>query len=466
MPEDDPCVIHEDHGVFVSPTGSDDASCGTRSGPCQTLTRGMTNAKAAGKRVYACGDGGAYVESLTIGASLDGLLVLGGFQCSDWSYEPTSVRAAVEPATGPALVVEGLTEGVDFRSFAFRSADATGSGESSVAGIVRSSSGVVFRGCSFEAGAGAAGVDGTSGGAGESVPLVGAEQQGDNSTCGTSAANSGGAWLTPFVCAAGGTTLGGAGGTALYSNKDGLPGDRGTPITDITALDLGDGGPGGTSTDKGGKNGELGSDGNAGENGTAAVAGVLSEAGYTPADGGNGTNGRPAQGGGGGGASWSITGCVGPSGGAGGLGGCGGFAGTKGTGGGASIALLAWSSTVTLEDCSLTSAGGGKGGDGGDGGGGSLGANGHIGGGAIHAGMVGAGAGAPGGNGGPGGSGSGGTGGPSHAIVFHGSEPVQQGAMTLTPGTGGPKGVGGQASGGLKAPDGLEGASAGVFEVP
>ncbi len=51
LPGDDPCVIHDDHGIFVSPNGSDGAGCGTMASPCATLTEGMTHAKSEGKRV-------------------------------------------------------------------------------------------------------------------------------------------------------------------------------------------------------------------------------------------------------------------------------------------------------------------------------------------------------------------------------------------------------------------------------
>ena len=76
-----------------------------------------------------------------------------------------------------------------------------------------------------------------------------------------------------------------------------------------------------------------------------------------------------------------------------------------------------------------------------------------------------AGKGGLGGNGGPGGSGSGASGGPSYALVFHGTEPAQEGTVQLAPGAGGEKGIGGQATGGNKAADGEPGGNAGSFEV-
>jgi len=95
-----------------------------------------------------------------------------------------------------------------------------------------------------------------------------------------------------------------------------------------------------------------------------------------------------------------------------------------------------------------------------------LGQLGATGGASVHLGMESAGQGGTGGNGGPGGSGSGGTGGPSYAIAHKGAAPVQAGTVTLAPGSAGGKGLGGQAQGATKAPDGLEGLAAQVAQVP
>ncbi len=457
-PSDNDCVIDEEFGIFASPTGADSATCGAKNDPCKTIGQAMTRAKAEGKRVYACGDGGSYEESIAVDAALGGLTVFGGFHCGSWAYEPSAVRSGVMPSDGAsALVVSGVSA-LDMRDFAFESRDATGAGASSITARVAGSTGVVFRNTTFKAGNGAAGTKGVAGAAGEVVPVVGTDQKGHDSTCGTANPNGGGAWLTAFTCAAGGSTRGGAGGTATYE-LPGNPGQPGTPNTNVVTPGMGQGGPGGTDTDKAGKPGQTGSAGNAGANGAAAAAsGSLSESGYTPADGMDGTNGAPGQGGGGSGASWSFTGCVGPSGGAGGLGGCGGFKGTKGTGGGASIALLAWDSGVTLEQCTLTAGDGGKGGDGGNGGAASNGRLGAPGGFDATGDTASAGQAGPGGKGGNGGSGSGGTGGPSYAVVHHGTAPVNSGS-TFAFGSGGGIGKGGSVGGAFPAPDGTVGAA-------
>ncbi|PIE05762.1 MAG: hypothetical protein CSA75_03065 [Sorangium cellulosum] len=472
MPDEDPCVIQDDLAVFVSPQGRDSSGCGTMSKPCASLERGMSEAEAADKRVYACGDDGPYKESLAININLDGLVVLGGFRCADWSYEPKVVQTQILAQAGQrALMVEGVSA-LEMRDFVFESEDATAAGSSSIAAKVKNAKGVIFKNTTFRSGQGADGRDGEDGQNAEAVPEVGMAQKGQNSECDpppTPDANGGGVWSTAFACPAGGKTRGGMGGKAVRGYFDGLPGgsgQAGEEDTNVQSLGMGLGGDGGIVDSWNGKAGEDGSPGNHGDNGAAApAAGELTVTGYTPADGQDGTHGWPGQGGGGGGASWSMTNCVAPTGGAGGLGGCGGFPGTKGGGGGASIALLLWQSSVTLHDCRLLSAEGGKGGKGGNGGASGFGQLGAQGGWAVHSSMHNAGNGGKGGDGGLGGSGSGGTGGPSYALVYQGKPPTEQGMVTLTASAGGAKGLGGQAPGGPAAPDGTEGGSAKRYQV-
>jgi hypothetical protein len=464
----EPCVIADDYGIFVSPDGTDDATCGTSAAPCATITQGMARAKAESKRVYACGDGGDYAESVTVDASLNGLALFGGFQCSDWAYAPSTVRAHVFPAgEGVAWTVDGVN-GLAVHDFAIESRDATTPGASSIAGVVRNASGVVFKNSTFTAGDGAKGDDGVDGAVGANGPEPGPTQRGDNATCTTPpSSHSGGGWdLAQIICG----SEGGTGGSVLRGTatetEPGQNGKDGALKTNLVPPVAGGGGTGSTTPAVAGGDGSPGAAGLAGGNGVAAAAaGAFTTSGFTPASGLPGTDGFPGQGGGGGGAGASALSCTGASGGAGGMGGCGGKLGTSGKGGGSSVALLSWSSDVTLEDCSLTSATGGNGGRGGNGGKGgnySLGADG----GSSGTGMVGAGRGGRGGSGGPGGSGSGGTGGLSYVLVVHGAEPTEVGTVALTPGSGGLKGDGGQAVGGGKAPDGSGGDAGATLLVP
>ncbi|MGH7296824.1 MAG: hypothetical protein ACRELB_17935 [Polyangiaceae bacterium] len=156
----DPCIINEAFGIFVSPTGSDSAA-GTQLAPVATVGHAMDLAKAAGKRVYACGSAGNYVaENLAVGTSRDGVKAFGGLDCtttpSQWVYN-ASDKATMAPASGYALQVLGVTTGVTFEDFGFSAANATGVGASSIAVFASNASGVVLERCNVQTGAGTAG---------------------------------------------------------------------------------------------------------------------------------------------------------------------------------------------------------------------------------------------------------------------------------------------------------------------
>ena len=469
LPGDDVCVIDDLYGVFVSPSGTDSPTCGTQASPCGTIGQAMTRAKADDKRVYACGDGGTFAESVSVDAALDGLTLFGGFECGTWDYAPTTIRTHVMPAgEGVAWTVDGLTTGLEVNDFAIESRSATTAGASSIAAVVRDSVGVVFRNSTFVAGDGAKGADGVDGVKGANGAIAGAVQIGKSATCTDAINQAGGQWpFSAVVCG----SQGGKGGDVDVS-QDGEAGAVGLPQTNVVSSGMGGGGAGSTDPLVPGGTGGTGSDGNPGGNGGAAAsAGLFSASGFTVASGHEGTDGFPGQGGGGGGAGASIASCTGASGGAGGMGGCGGKLGTGGAGGGASVALLSWSSSVTLDACVLTAADGGDGGRGGNGGAGgdrTAGANGgnELLDGSNNTLMANGGKGGPGGFGGPAGSGSGGTGGPSYALVYHGDAPVETGSPVFTSGNGGAKGIGGTATGGTKAPDGADGLSDGKLLVP
>jgi hypothetical protein len=449
LPSEDACVIDSEYGIFVSPSGQDDAACGGEGAPCATIGQALKRAKAESKRVYACG--GVYEESVVVDATVDGLAVFGGLDCATWEHDGSvaQVKPAVE---GVAWTVEGLVVGLSVYDFAIASKDAT-SGSSSIAAIVRDSKNVLFRDTSFQAGKGAKGADGVDGVKGVDGTIAGPGQKGIPATC-TEPINThlGGLWQpSDVICG----SRGGKGGN-VDPGDPGQAGVDGIPATNLVETGKGVGGPGSGSVAEPGTNGTAGSDGHPGANGALALGeGTFSASGYAAASGNAGTDGFPGQGGGGGGAGASLQNCTGASGGAGGMGGCGGKLGTGGKGGGASVALVSWSSEVTLDNCVLTATDGGAGGKGGNGGARgerSAGASGGDGGG----GMSFAGGGGAGGYGGRGGSGSGGTGGPSYALVHHGTEPVDL-ASTFNHGNGGVKGVGGTAPGGTQAPDGSAG---------
>ena len=120
-PVEESCVIDEQHGVFVSPLGSDTDGNGSREAPFATVARGVASAIANSRRVYACADEGAYTESVSIDHA-DGLELYGGFSCADWSYD-TQLKSVVASGSTRALHVSEVS-GLRFEDFWFEAVDA------------------------------------------------------------------------------------------------------------------------------------------------------------------------------------------------------------------------------------------------------------------------------------------------------------------------------------------------------
>lgn len=450
-PAEDPCVIDEEFGIFVSPQGDDDSGEGTRTAPFASLAKGLAEAHAAGKKLYACDDDTGYAERITIDASLDGLAAHGGFECGTWAYGNT--KAKVKPsAPGVVWRFDGLTTGFLLEDFDIEALDAAGKGESSIAVIANESAGVVLRGVNVTAGKGADG---------ESPTAPGAAANGTDGNPGKAQCSDepvGGA-AAEAACE-GVATTGGKGGNGAVGNTSAGNGDQGLPEAP------GGGAPGiGQTSASACTDGGNGKDGEAGAAGAGASGlGALNASGWAGAAGALGKAGTPGQGGGGGGGGRRATGCdsviifpvgtaIGASGGSGGAGGCGGKGGEGGGAGGASIALVSIDSELALHDCNLTSADGGDGGIGADGQGGGSGGNGGARGG------QGACRGGDGGFGGNGGPGGGGAGGHSLGIAYKGTEPTRTGGdMTI-----GDAGKGGAGASGDAAGEGEDGKSAEVL---
>src|SRR5438552_13655818 len=64
LPSDDPCVLDESAGVFVSTSLGSAAGDGTRTHPFASIQTGIDHAKATKRRVYVCAE--AYAESIAI----------------------------------------------------------------------------------------------------------------------------------------------------------------------------------------------------------------------------------------------------------------------------------------------------------------------------------------------------------------------------------------------------------------
>jgi hypothetical protein len=417
-PDQDSCVINEAYGVFVSPNGDDDSGDGSRATPYATLATAIAKAKGDTKRVYACADAGDYAESLDLDATTNGLALYGGFSCSDWHYS-TSAQSRLASDTTLALHVEGVS-GLTIQDFRIDAADATTPGDSSIGVFVSSSSGVVFDRVRIDAGKGANGANGTV----TAFVYPNRTDLDGNSTTTTTGADP-----KVCMCPTNQQTSGGSGGVA---QPGGQGGGNGTPSYS------GPGGEAGTpgSCTSGGAPG-------AGKDGATATAmspasgaqtlGALTSSGWTPTAGTDGTDGAPGQGGGGGASS--ATG----GGGGGACGGCGGAGGKGGQGGGGSIALVAFKSSVILDNVDLYASNAGKGGSG------IAGQAAQTESGFAGNGTMGGCQGGAGGLGADGAASGGGAGGISAAILWSGDAAPVQSGVTIMLGTAGAKGVGGKA---------------------
>ena len=438
-PLEDACVIDEDYGVFVSPSGSDDSGDGSRDNPYATLQKATETAAVSDKRVYACATSGSYDESLSLDDSLSGLELFGGFSCDDWSYSESN-RSAVTSVQTLALRIEGVS-GLRIEDFGFTAADATEAGTSSLGALVVDSEDVVFRRVRFEAGNGA---DGATGPRQDFGPISQSELDGNGAS---GASQEVGGAAKAYACPGGAMTVGGEGGDSALLNpsQDGVMG-----LPDYDG-DGGEGGDGLSGCDMAGI-GKTGAPAPATPPAPGATShGELTATGWLPTPGTRGETGRPGQGGGGGRGSATK------GGGGGGAGSCGGAGGPEGTGGGASIALAVFESGVTLDSVALIAS------DAGDGGNGAIGqeaqSEGGFGGGSPGQGAC------QGGNGGlgaAGGAGGGGAGGVSVGLLWSGTtEPVLSDPM-VTLGIQGLKGLGAEPG----VNDGVHGVAQGVLEVP
>jgi hypothetical protein len=362
---------------------------GTMGSPMPSLTLAIDKARAEKKIIIACQ--GTFREPVEIsGADPEfALRIYGGFNCTSngamWVRSGDPV--VVSPATGPALRVQGAA-GLLIEDFEFKSVDATQRGESSIAAVVASSTDVVFRRVTFDAG------EGVDGAAGASAPPPFARAPDGHPGDGTT----GGPAQQSCTCS---ESVGGKGGnlgsTSMVNGEDGKP---------VLSDGGGKGGQGGDTSCSSGTPGAPGATAAAGKG--ATIPGTIENLTWMPSAGDPGQSGGTAQGGGGGGG--------GPTGGGGGggCGGCGGQGGRAGQGGGASIGLLISHSGVALYESTVRTSLAG------DGGAGSPGQPGQL------AGAGGDASGCPGGPGGAGGAGApggGGAGGISVGVVYEGDPP-------------------------------------------
>lgn len=427
-PQSAPSCVVDEFGIFVDPTGGDDAQPGTKVAPTKTIAGAL--AKLAGRfRLYLCD--GVLDEHVKLTTAVD---LYGGFACKTWGYTGTKTRVAPHDA-GYALDIRAVADPVVIADLDFSVVDGTDALPNSVAMFVKASPKITLRRVALTAKNGLARSTAAAAGAPGTI-------------------TSGGPGLA-CTCSNGGTSHGGPGGPKGAIGAPSNPGSAGSTAQAVPTPAGADGA--GVSA---GSVGHRGSDANAiaaigpGANHAYDVVGDD----VVAASGGSGGDGAAAQGGGGSASTVGISVSV-PSlpGRGGGCGGCGGHKGSGGVGGGASIALLAFDAPVQLDTCVLTSGSGGKGQDGGGGGGAGAGGAGAPGDPSQSSSLAGGG----GGTGAVGGSGGGGAGGLTAGIVVRGAAVVQASTMIVT-GAAGTKGIGGAAG----VNDGVDGPKANVVVLP
>lgn len=445
-PKDEPCLIADSLGVFVSATAGDDARDGTKASPVATITRGIERARAIGKRrVYVCE--GSYPEHVVLDEQSNGLKLYGGLDCTSFTY--SGGKPQVEPpAPGYALTLRAQSEPTTVQDFDFVARDAIEAGTSSIGVLVDNVKDVTFKRVKVFAGRGVTAAVEMAEPPTNQPPtanLTGNGHSGGQVTCVDQTASRGGN---------GGTAPAPVGASGFAVPATSGPGGEGgqDDQNDVCAP---------THQGKRGANGAAQAGGT-----SAAVYGTLKPSGWEPARSNQGAAGRPGQGGGGGGYNAER----GVNGNGGGAGSCGGAGGLGGRGGGASIAVAVFNAGARFTESQLVTSAGGDGGRGGRGEPSKPGGN--AGTGACAGGVGGRGASGSGGGGGPGGL--------SAGIVWHlGAAPSWEGssvedAPTLTNvslgdggggGAGGPAGQAVDAVSGLLGEVGMPGAKKAVHKV-
>jgi hypothetical protein len=429
-PKDNPAAISDDCGVFVKSgaMGGD----GTKDKPLNDLKGAVAKAgELMKRRIYACV--GSYTDTLTLPP---GFMLLGGLDCEN-GWAVTDQRSSLKGAADKiplTLAGDGQAK-TRVEAFDITAADATLTGQSSIAAVAQDSAVVHFESCTLTAARGAAGAAGAS--AETTAPPQPLKSNDGKAACTSSMMNPGGTinenGCMPENPELPESSIGGKGGDGYTSFGD--PGSPGTAVPDPVDPKGQGGQPGMMSCAMGG-DGAGGVDGAEGQAGAAGSGtGMLAgDVGFIGASGGDGKKGGPGQGGGGGGGqkgkqatAMKPTVCAGASGGAGGAGGCGGWGGKGGQAGGSSIALVSVSATITMIGVKLVSSKAGDGGGGGSSQPGALGGLGGTGGSGMTVELVAMFAackGGTGGIGGRGGPGGGGSGGHSLGIAYIGAAPT------------------------------------------
>ncbi|NOU34848.1 MAG: hypothetical protein HOO96_43710, partial [Polyangiaceae bacterium] len=158
LPTENPCVIHESSGVFVSATKGSDDGLGTRERPLKDISKAILGASTTGRRVYVCAE--TYEAQLTLGEGID---VFGYFDCSAATWKVIDARAKVAPKDGVAAMAKNIGKPTRIEALDIVAADGKAAGDSSIGLVAQDSGGLSFVNTRIAAGKGRDGTDGAVG---------------------------------------------------------------------------------------------------------------------------------------------------------------------------------------------------------------------------------------------------------------------------------------------------------------
>lgn len=446
--------------IHVSPTGSDNPTCGNENSPCSTINYGINIAQIQNLSDVRVAQG-TYNEVVTLA---DGINLWGGFD-GLWNQTATStVIGGFDAGSSEFLTLKGTGIGTTgntiISDFTIIAPNASSPGKSSYGIHLNNCPNIQIQNCLIIGGSGANGSDGVHGTNASSLNAAsgsnGVDGFGSGSTC-------------SLLTAAGG--IGGTGTSSQYDGGDGgqsgaedtecllgvcsncaaTSGSSGNNASVYITGGYGAGGAGGAPC----QNGQPGNDGRtvhgnggAGGNTSTTLVGVF----WVSTAAADGTLGLDGTGGGGGGGGGGCDFGTDTRGGGGGGGGAGGLRapqfGYGGLSGGNSTGLFAFNSQCTLVNTNFTKGSGGTGGLGGNSGSGQPGGPGGSGGIIPNSSNLGwGGDGGNGGDGGDSGAGGGGAGGSVFGIFGYNSTFVTSQVLY----SGGAAGVGGNTGASINA---------------
>ena len=122
-------------GIFVSPDGTDSATCGSRAAPCKTVNNGLLRAATVDTKGVVYVAAGVYVEAIVLRG---GILLAGGFQVvgSEWTFVCGDAGASLTTIQAPpdkniTVLADGLAAPAKITTLTIRSkAGAAAPGES------------------------------------------------------------------------------------------------------------------------------------------------------------------------------------------------------------------------------------------------------------------------------------------------------------------------------------------------